>query len=301
VSFNFSYLIYLTDFDMPPHPVIRHPKFHRQSRFIIFIRNDSGPNYIVHVSQVYEAIKYSDSILSVEAKHASRRAVPLGYQFLAATWNTFTTTQRYFAILRSAVNSGENPTVQIAGAPITIYDFHFTLEDCGLGRPVEDPDMLALTRHIAMNTVYGRQKQNLRQQQRSSRSYHEDRVPPFKHTKKVSVGNKRRREDEDGYFQNPGPDYFEALSASSSIIGPDFTTANQTYPSHYLTVDEDTTMANPGASTITFGPDNTELQNIEALHELPHFDESENNPITETTTAEINLSLLEHTSAPIAD
>lgn len=295
--------LYITNPDMPSHLDISHSRFHRQSRHLILIKNDSGPNHVVHVSHLWEAVQYSDYLLTQDVKHVHRRAAPVGYNLIAATWNTFTPNQKYFAVLRIPSTPRAPHTVHLEGNPITIHDFHVTPEDCGLGQlTLPESDIAALTQHVAMSAVYGRKKQATRQQQRQAQ-----RITRFSAPMGSSMAGRKRRRGEEGSYRsdNNQLDYFDDLASSSSQNETDLTHVGQSYHSHYITLDEDTTMANPLPNTtlaltdpIARNDSTVITQNIEALQELPLFEEPQDAVPIEATDDDVNFSFLDEAGDP---
>jgi hypothetical protein len=297
---------YLNDLDMgkkpAPHSIINHPKFQRQSRYLILITNDSVPYQYIHVSQIHEAIKSSDALLTQDTKNVSRCIAPMGYTLIATTWNTYTTNRKYFAMIQAARSSDEQPSVYIGGIPVSIHDFHITLEDCGLGILSQpDHELSRLSRHIAMTAVYDREQRDLRQQQRYDRRATGYSTRP---NHSVTTGRKRRRgDDEHPHHSNSQPDYFDDLASNNSQNNLDFSQLNQLTQSHFFHPDEDATMSNPGPSDVT---DETapldhhqltdNLHDVDALLESPML-ESRDTVTTGTTTQGIDLSLLKDATA----
>jgi hypothetical protein len=213
-------------------PVIQHPKFFRHSRYIIIIKVGRGTQEMIHVSQIHEAVKYSDFLLEQGIGDVSK-PVPLGYSELAEIWNSHSTNRRYFATIKAASVPGNQPTIHIEGLPITMRDFHITPDDCGLGTNQTDLEMMAITRHVAMNAIYGRQQQSIRQQQRKSNRYIGFGDSTSNATTSATTGRKRRRRDDN---------HSDDITPGGSQTTPNFSNVNNSYQSNHIDVEEDSHM-----------------------------------------------------------
>jgi hypothetical protein len=217
-----------------PPPSIDHPRFHKQNRHVIQIRTSSG-TYVFHVSQLLEFIQYENSLRTLSVDQAVRRHVPLGYGLVAYTWNSHPAPNQ-FATISDITSEDQHREIIAPGLPISMTNFLVTPEDCGIAarnNPV-DSELQALTRYVALNAVYSRQRREAVQQQCQVR-----RAAAFGSTG-VEDRNVKRR-----YNSIPSPN----SDTSGTFVNHSFTELNQVFPNRYITLDEDETMSAPEPST----------------------------------------------------
>jgi len=167
----------------------------------------------------------------------TRRISPLGYNLVAATWNAHPSVTHQFAVLRATSPSNDQHEIVAAGQPITMREFLVSSEDCGVAPTnTVDAELQALTRHIAMGVVYGRQRRDTAQQHRQDR-----RTSAFGPSNSENRNVRRRYnpiEDSHG-----SPDHPSSPSDFSSIVvGTDFSELNQIIPDTHVELDEDAPM-----------------------------------------------------------
>jgi hypothetical protein len=234
---------------------------------------------IIHVSHLYEIIKHSNAILALSPSELRRQPIPVAYDLIAAIWNDHCPTHKRFTINPATGITPTETTFPLGSIPITIHDFHITLDDCGLGHLRNNqPDYQALTEHVAMTTVHNMKKRHAAQQQRANRQLAQFGMPET-----PSHHRKRRREDDHHYFPNPSNDESSMPSGSSTA----FSEVNSIYPTSYIPLDDDTAMSTPGpqstnlitSSSDVFAPsdsvpDSDLTATLESLQDFSDFDSS---------------------------
>jgi hypothetical protein len=107
------------------------------------------------MSHLFQCVEYSTTLRTLHVDQALRRPIPVGYDFIARTWNAKTTT-RQFAIITSPTIHNPRGGIQAAGASISMDDFFITAKDCGMAPAnAADSELCALTRYVALGTIQG--------------------------------------------------------------------------------------------------------------------------------------------------
>lgn len=224
-------------------PRIDHPSFSKQGRYVIQVRTANGILFF-HVSQLLEIVQHDTTMRTSSVEQVLRNPRPLGYDVVAAAWNAHPSVVHQFATITQAADSSQRQEIVAPGQPMSMGNFLVTPEDCGVTQtnPI-DSDLQALTRHVAMAVVHGRQRRESMQQNR-----HVRRTAAFGPAG-IDSRNVRRRyntpEDRYPFADNRS----SASEVSGTFVGHDFSELNQVFPSSYINLDEDETMSAPEPST----------------------------------------------------
>ena len=163
-------------------PNIDHPLFSKHGQNRILANTTTG-TVTIQAAQLLELIKHNAVLRSTPAERVICRPIPLGYDLIARTWNNPAppASPQRFAVLTQTDNQSQPPIAIVTGEPMSMTDFHLTIEDCGL--PTTSPansELLALTHYVAMGTIRGQQKRDARQYRRHNQHVTAFSNPKFK-------------------------------------------------------------------------------------------------------------------------